>query len=114
MAEARQNADEAEKAFEALSARSWKDDVEATRVRKEQDELLQKDAETSQRILDLLGEVEKERDLKLGSEEKLAALEKRASLDATTIALLRKERDELIQTVERLCSKRGAAHEERD
>jgi len=38
--EARQDADEAKKAFEALSARSWKDDKEAARVRKEQDELL--------------------------------------------------------------------------
>jgi len=46
VAEARQNADEAEKAFEALSSRSWKDDEEAARVRKEKDELLQKDAKT--------------------------------------------------------------------
>ena len=38
--EARWDVDEAEKAFEALSARSWKDDEEATRVQKEQDELL--------------------------------------------------------------------------
>ena len=40
VAEAHLDADEAEKAFEALSARSWKDDKEAARVRKEQDELL--------------------------------------------------------------------------
>ena len=40
VAEARREADEAEKAFEALSARSWKDDKEAARVRKELDELL--------------------------------------------------------------------------
>ena len=75
VAKARRDADEAEKAFEALSTRSWKDDEDATRVRKERDELLQKDAETRQRILDLLGEVEKERDLKMGAEEKLTALE---------------------------------------
>ena len=31
-AEAHRDADEAEKAFEALSARSWKDDKEATKV----------------------------------------------------------------------------------
>ena len=36
--EARWDADEAEKAFEALSVRSWKDEEEAARVRKEQDE----------------------------------------------------------------------------
>ena len=66
LAKARWDADEAEKAFEALSVRSRKDDEEATRVRKERDELLQKDAETHQRILDLLSEVQKERDLRLG------------------------------------------------
>jgi len=94
VAEAHRDADEAEKAFEALSVRSRKDDQEATRVRKERDELRQKDAETHQRILDLLGEVEKERDLKLGAVEKLATLEKRASLDAAVVARLRKEQDE--------------------
>ena len=73
--------------------------------------MLQKDAKTHKRILDLLGEVEKERDLKLGAEEKLAALEKRASLDATMVARLRKERNELIQTTERLRSERGVAYE---
>jgi len=84
--EARRDVDEAEKAFEALSARSRKDDEEAGRVRKERDELLQKEAKTRQWILDLLGKVEKERDLKLGAEEKLVALEKRVSLDAMVIA----------------------------
>ena len=91
MAEARWNVDEAKKAFEALSVRSRKDDEEAAKVRKEQDELLQKDAKTCQQILDLLGEIEKERDLKLEAEEKLVALEKRASLDATVVSRLRKE-----------------------
>ena len=113
VAEAYWDADEAKKAFEALSVRSWKDDEEAARVRKKWDELLQKDAKTRQRILDLLGEVEKERDLKLGAEEKLVALEKRASLDAMAIAQLRKERDELIQTTKGLYSEHGMAHEER-
>ena len=46
VAEAHWDADEAEKAFEALSTRLRKDDEEAARVRKERDELLQKDAET--------------------------------------------------------------------
>ena len=40
VAEARRDADEAEKAFEALLVRSQKDDEEAARVRKERDELL--------------------------------------------------------------------------
>ena len=46
VAEACRDADEAEKAFEALSVRSWKDDVEATKVKKEWDELPQRDTET--------------------------------------------------------------------
>ena len=40
VAEARQHAVEAEKAFKALSVRSRRDDEEATKVRKERDELL--------------------------------------------------------------------------
>ena len=40
VAEAHRDVDEAKKAFEALSARSWKDDEESARVRKEQDDLL--------------------------------------------------------------------------
>jgi len=58
VAEAHRHADEAERAFEALSARSRKDDEEVAKVRRERDELLQKDAETRRRILDLLAEVE--------------------------------------------------------
>ena len=46
VAEARRDADEAEKAFEALSVRSWRDDDDAAKVRKERDELLQKDTKT--------------------------------------------------------------------
>ena len=111
---AHRDANKTKKAFEALSARSWKDDEEDAKVRKERDELLQKDIETSQWILDLLAEVEKERELKLEVEEKLMTLEKRVSLDATAVARLCKERDELLQTSERLCSEHGTTHEERD
>ena len=42
------------------------------------------------------------------------ALEKKASLDAAAVAQLRKERDELLQTVERLRSEHGMAREECD
>ena len=52
--------------------------------------------------------------MKLGAEEKLTALEKKASLDAATVARLRKERDELLQTVERLRLEHGAARKEHD
>ena len=50
----------------------------------------------------------------MGAEEKLVALEKRASLDAAAVARLRKERDELLQTAEKLRSECNVAHEERD
>ncbi|XP_066323426.1 uncharacterized protein [Miscanthus floridulus] len=114
VAKARRDADEAEKAFEALSARSQRDEEEAAKVRKERDKLLQKDTKTRQWILNLLAEVKKERELKLGAEEKLVALEKRASMDAVVIARLRKEWDDLLQTSDRLYSEHGMAHEERD
>ena len=48
VAEAHRDTGESEKAFEALSVRSQKDSKEATRVRKEWDELLQRDVETHQ------------------------------------------------------------------
>ena len=52
--------------------------------------------------------------MKLEAKEKLATLEKRASLEATTVARLRKEQDELLQTVERLHLEHGVAREESD
>ena len=88
----------------ALEKRVSLDAEAVTRLRKERDELLQKDAETRQQILDLLAEVEKKRELKLGAKEKLVALEKKASLDATVVARRRMEWDELLQTTERLHS----------
>ena len=42
------------------------------------------------------------------------ALEKRASLDAMVVARLRKEWDEMLQTVERLYLEHGVAREESD
>ena len=80
--------------------RSRRDDEEASKIRKERDELLQKDTKTCRRILDLLAEVEKERELKLGAKEKLTALKKKVSLDVVAVVWLCKERDELLQTTE--------------
>ena len=113
-AEVCRDAEDAEKMFQDLSTRAWQDEEEATRVRKEQDELLQRDAEARQWILDLLAKAEKERELKLGAEERFAALQQRVNLDAKVVAQLRKERDKLHQTTERLSSKHGTAHEEHD
>jgi hypothetical protein len=74
--------------FMDLLERSRKYDEEATRVKKEWDELLKRDAEDRQWILDLLGELEKERDLKLAVEGRLAALEMRMRQDVAMIEQL--------------------------
>ena len=47
----------------------------AAKVRKEQDRLLQKDTEVSQRAIELLKELEREWDLKLEVEERSTALQ---------------------------------------
>ncbi|XP_066316602.1 vicilin-like seed storage protein At2g18540 [Miscanthus floridulus] len=90
-AEARRDVEAAKKSFDELSERAQRDQEEATRGLKERDELLQRDAETRQRNIDLLAEAEKERDLRLGAEERFTALEQRARLDAEVVAQLRKE-----------------------
>ena len=59
-----------------------------------------------------MGEVEKERDLKLVAEEKLTALETRAIRDAMAVDWLHKEWDGLSQIVERLRSERNMARNE--
>jgi len=77
--------------FVELSNRARWDEEKAARVRKEWDELLQQDAETRQRIIDLLAKAEKEWGLRLVAEERSVALEQRAKLDAEVVAWLRKE-----------------------
>ena len=52
--------------------------------------------------------------MKLGAEERLAALEKRASQDAVVVAWLLKEWDELLQTAGRLGSEHAVARKEHD
>ena len=52
--------------------------------------------------------------LKLEAEDRSAALQQRANLDIEVIARLRRERDELRQTIERLRSERGTARKEHD
>ena len=50
------------------------DEEAAARVQKEQDKLLQKDAEASQRAIKPLEELEREQNLKLEAEERSMAL----------------------------------------
>ena len=62
---------------EDLSTRVKLYEEETTRLRKERDELLQKDAAASERAGELLAELETKRDLKLKAEERSAALQQR-------------------------------------
>ena len=78
-AKARRDVEEIHGMFEDLSARVKQDEEAATRVRKEQDELLQKDADASQRAIELLVELETERDLKVKAEDRSTALQQRAN-----------------------------------
>ena len=77
--------------FEDLSARVKQDEEAAARVQKERDELLQKDADDSQRVVELLAELETKRDLKLKAEDRSTALQQRADQDAKAIAWLCRE-----------------------
>jgi hypothetical protein len=83
-------------------------------IRKELDELLQRDAVARQRILELLDKVQQERDWKLVAEQRLMASEMKARQDAATAERLHKERDESRQTEERLHTESGTAHAEHD
>jgi len=58
--------------------------------------------------------VERERELKLGAEERSVGLQQKTNLNAEAVAQLCREQDELRQTTERLCSERDAARGERD
>ena len=73
-AEACWDAEEFHGMFEDLSVRVKKDKEVAARVQKEQDKLLQKDAEASQWAVELLEELEREQDLKLEAEVRSASL----------------------------------------
>ena len=66
-------------------------DLVGSITQKEQDELLQKDAEARQRVIVLLAEVEREWDLKLEAEERSTALQQKVNLDAKVVARLCRE-----------------------
>ena len=97
--------------FQDLSARVQQDEEVATRVRKEQDKLLQKDAEASQWAVELLAELKMGWDLRLKAEDRSRALQQRANQDAVVMSRLRGERDELCRTKERLRSEHSTARE---
>ena len=74
-AEAHRDTEEFHEMFEDLSARVKVDEEATARLRKEWDELLQKDATANERVGELLAGLEMERDLRLKAEERSAALQ---------------------------------------
>ena len=73
-AEACRDIEEIHGMFEDLSARVKLDEEATSRLRKEQDELLQKDVVASEQAIELLAELEMERDLKLKAKERSMVL----------------------------------------
>ena len=100
--------------FEDLKARSKLEEEEATRILKERDELLEKDAQASKRAVEAQNELETERNLRRKAESEAVALQKKVDEDAVLIDRLCGERDEARQSEERFCSEGSAAREERD
>ena len=76
-ADARRDTEEFHGMFEDLSARVKVDKEVATRLRKEWDELLQKDAMAHEQAIELLAELETEQDLRLKAEERSVALQQK-------------------------------------
>ena len=72
-AEARRDTEEFHGMFEDLSARMKVDKETTARLKKERDELLQKEVAANERAGKLLAELETERDLKLKAEERSAS-----------------------------------------
>ena len=81
--------------FEDLSARTKLDEEEIARLRKERDELLQKNAMAREKASELLAELQTERGLKLMAEERSAMLQEKANQDAVVIDRMTREHDEV-------------------
>ena len=61
--------------FEDLSTRVKLDKEAAARIRKERDELLQKDAEASQWVVEVLAELDMEQDLRQKAKDRSTVLQ---------------------------------------
>lgn len=94
-ADACQDADEAEGSTSYYLDQLMKDGKEIEVLKKEGDELLQKDNEASEQALEILSTIEKDKERKLAAETKLTATEVQACQDAAMLEGIRKEWDEL-------------------
>ena len=73
--QARQDVEEAHGMFEDLSARSKLDGEEIARLKKERDELLQRNATANEKAGEVLKELEMERDLRRKAKSRATALQ---------------------------------------
>ena len=75
--------------FEDLSARSKLDEEEIARLRKERDELLQRNAAANEKAGEVLKELEMERDLRRKAESRAMALQQKVDEDVEVVRSLR-------------------------
>ena len=72
------------------------EEEEATRILKERDELLEKDAQASKRAVEVLKELETERDLRRKAESRATALQQKADEDVEVVRSLRADLDDTV------------------
>ena len=75
--------------FEDLSARSKLDEEEIARLRKERDELLQRNAAANEKAGEVLKELEMERDLRRKAESRAMTLQQKVDEDVEVVRSLR-------------------------
>ena len=95
-AQARQDAEEAHGMFEDLSARSKLDGEEIARLKKERDELLQRNAAANEKAGEVLKELEMERDLQWKAESRAMALQQKVDEDVEVVHSLLADLDDVV------------------
>jgi len=88
-AKARQDTEEIHGMFVDLSAKVKLEEEEAARILKEQDELLEKNAQASKWATEVLKELETERDLRRKAESRATALQQKVDEDVEVVRSLR-------------------------
>ena len=83
--------------FEDLSARSKLDGEEIARLKKERDELLQRNAAANEKASEVLKELEMERDLRRKAESRATALQRKVDEDVEVVRSLRAELDDAVK-----------------
>ena len=92
----REDAEEAHGMFEDLSVRSKLDEEEIARLRKERDELLQRNAVANEKAGDVLKELEMERDFRQKAESRATTLQQKVDEDVEVVRSLRADLDDAV------------------